>query len=140
MKQLILILLVIFACAAPQLPRADAAQQDIRGNQVWYRMHLGTGVGDTAVSPDLMRAFIDAHITPKFPKGLTIIDARGQWSMKGTGLIRERTIVVELYCDDTEDNRKTVEEIAKSYVDRFVNAKASCFVTRVQGLSAAQHY
>ena len=135
MNKLILALCLALLCVFPAL-----AQTVEHNEGVWYRLHLGTGVGDKAVSTELLKSFIDKEICPKFPDGLTIIEARGQWKSEEYGVIRERTIIIDLHCPDTDDCREKIAAIAKAYADRFKAAKASIYVIRVGNVSTALYY
>lgn len=135
MNRGILVFLLALLCAFPAL-----AQMEERGEGVWYRLHMGTGVGNKAVSTDLIRSFIDGEITPRFPEGLTITEARGQWKSDEYGVIRERTILVDLQCPVTEECAAKVDAIAKAYVERFKAAKASIYIRRIQGVATSLYY
>ena len=135
MNKLILALCLALLCVFPAL-----AQTVEHNEGVWYRLHLGTGVGDKAVSTELIRRFVDKEITPRFPAGLTATDGRGQWKSEEYGVIRERTIIIDIYCPDTEESAEKVAAIAKAYVAKFKAAKASLYVVRVQGISAKIYY
>lgn len=111
-----------------------------KSDLVWYRIHLGMGVGDMAVAPQKMRDFVDAVITPAFPEGLTITESRGQWRSPEHGLIRERTTVIDVQCPDTDDNSAAIERIAEEYAARFKAAKASVFVVRTAPVSTTLYY
>ena len=113
---------------------AHAATID-QENLVWYRLHLGMGIGDMAVSPSLIHAFIDQELTPAFPNGFTITESRGQWNSQKHGLIRERTTVIDVQCADTEENRQKIEAIGARYVEKFKAAQASFFIKRIAGIS-----
>lgn len=123
-------------CLALSAHAATAIQEDI----VLWRFHFGLGVGDMAVGQDKMRAFIDDVLTPAFPNGMTITEARGQWRSEEHGLIRERTVLVDVQCPDTEANRAAVEAAAQTYVQRFQAAKASVFVVRQAPVTTTLYY
>ena len=125
---------LVFALA---LPASGATQ--IREDAAWYRVHFGTGVGDP-VPPEDVYTFIDTIVTDRFPDGLTITDTRGQWSSKEYGLTRERTFVVDIQCEDSDENFDKIREIADSYIRNFAQAKASCFVKRIPGVTTILYY
>lgn len=135
MKKVLFALLLVAAFAAP-VQAATSAQE----NLVWYRLHLGMGKGDYAVAPQKMREFIDTELSPAFPEGFTITDSRGQWHSPEHGLIRERTMVIDVQCPDTDENRQKVDGIADRYVKRFSAGHASFFVMRMGGLTTTLHY
>ena len=135
MHRVILAVCLVVLCALP------ARAQTMESSEgAWYRIHLGTGVGDKAVSRDLLKSFIDQQITSHFPNGLTITDARGQWKSEEYGVIRERTIVIDIRCPDTEESSNKIAEIAKGYVERFKGAKASVYVTKISGVASTLYY
>lgn len=44
------------------------------------RLYLGRNIaGQPGVSEAEFRAFLDAEVTPRFPDGLTVLDAEGRW-------------------------------------------------------------
>lgn len=135
MQKILVLLLFVFACAVPSW-----AATSVREDQVWYRLHLGMGKGDYAVAPQKMREFIDMDITPAFPDGFTITESRGQWRSAEHGLIRERTMVIDVQCADTEENRHKIDAIAADYVKKFSAANASFFVMRMGGMTTTLHY
>lgn len=135
MHRLILAVCLVVLCVLP------ARAQTVESSEgAWYRIHLGTGVGDKAVSRDLLKSFIDLQITPQFPNGLTVIDARGQWKSEEYGVIRERTIIIDIRCPDTEESGAKIADIAKGYVERFKGAKASVYVIKISGVTTTLYY
>ena len=133
-----LLIAFVLLCLAFTATPAQAATQ-IRESAVWYRVHLGTGV-DQPVTREEVAEFIDTVITPRFPQGLTVTDASGQWESKEYGLIKERTVVVDIQCPDAEDNAAKIREIAAAYVQKFTRAKASCFIKRIPGIDTILYY
>jgi hypothetical protein len=71
----------------------------------WMRTELYFGLGTAGhadgVTEAAWRAFLDKEVTPRFPSGLTVIDAYGQWQgSKQPEPERLRSkIVVVLYAD-----------------------------------------
>jgi hypothetical protein len=64
---------------------------------------------------------VDEVVTPRFPDGLTILDADGQWRGKDGSIAREESkVIVLLY---PRKNRKAmnakIEEIRAEYKKRF---------------------
>jgi len=61
--------------------------------QGWVRSELYFGVGEESgpadrpqaepISEAQWRAFLDKEVTPRFPDGLTVFDAYGQWLFRG---------------------------------------------------------
>lgn len=64
--------------------------------------------------------FLAETVTARFPDGLTVYDAGGQWSDPKThGLTRERSKVVEIAAPDTPSVRSRVADIARDYRRKF---------------------
>ena len=62
-----------------------------------YRLFFGRSRGDVEVVSDkAWRGFLAAEITPRFPGGLTVLDAAGQWRDGSGAIMRERTKLVRL--------------------------------------------
>ncbi len=57
-------------------------------------------------------------VTPRFPDGLTILDARGQWRGPG-GILREPARVLVIYHRDDAANGARIEAIRAIYRHRF---------------------
>jgi hypothetical protein len=62
---------------------------------------LGLADGHDGVDDAAWRAFLDAEVTPRFPSGLSVIEAYGQWQGKQQAhpeRLRSKVIVL-LYAD-----------------------------------------
>jgi hypothetical protein len=73
------------------------------------------------VSESDWQKFVDEVVTPRFPDGLTVLDADGQWRGKDGSIAREESkVIVLLY---PRKQRKAVnsriEEIRSDYKKRF---------------------
>jgi hypothetical protein len=64
--------------------------------------------------------FLAREITPRFPDGLTVLDAAGQWrDPAGNAIVREPSkVVIVIFRDDAAAYPK-LEAIAESYKRRF---------------------
>lgn len=64
--------------------------------------------------------FLATEITTRFPDGLTVYDARGQWRAPGaTKISRERTKVVMIAMPPAADNDARLQHIVEAYKARF---------------------
>ncbi|WP_344533112.1 DUF3574 domain-containing protein [Streptomyces albiaxialis] len=68
------------------------------------RLYFGTADpdGGPPVTDRQFRAFIDKHVTPRFPEGLTIQDGRGQWKDKRGTIERERAYELTVMYPESE--------------------------------------
>jgi hypothetical protein len=76
--------------------------------------------GRLAVTEQAFARFVAAEITPRFPAGLTVIDAAGQWRDSATGrIVREKSKLVVLMAGDAPEVRARIAAIAQAYKTRF---------------------
>lgn len=121
-------LLALGACVSTTPPRTsgesttvtsalqgDAARPASVSNWVRSELYFGVGTeGDsaTAISEAQWRAFLDKEVTPRFPDGLTVFDAYGQWLFRGKdGPERLNSKVLVILHQDTPDRRAEIEAI-----------------------------
>jgi len=64
------------------------------------------------ISDAQWRAFLDKEVTPRFPDGLTVFDAYGQWLFRGAAEPnRLRTKVLVILHEDSPQRRNDIEAI-----------------------------
>ncbi len=131
---------VLLLSTALLLPGAARAEVKTETGVVWYRVHFGMGVGSASMTPEVLTAFMDKEVSSRFPEGLTVTVSRGQWRSPHGGVIKEKTMVVDIQCPDTEDNRNNIKAMAKAYLSRFGKLKASVFVMRIPGIDTQLWY
>ena len=74
-----------------------------------YRLFFGRSRADVEVVSDkAWRGFLAAEITPRFPGGLTVLDAAGQWRDGSGAIMRERTKLVIVLAKPAEWGRVPV--------------------------------
>lgn len=104
-----------------QPPPAPIADEPL--GEVWSRteLYFGTDRPDgTEVSAGEFRHFMDRHVTPRFPDGLTLLSGSGQWQGADGDIIKERSfILVLLYPRGTGDEGiETVRALYKRAFDQ----------------------
>jgi len=88
----------------------------------WVKSELYFGLGDESgesvrqqtdlISETQWRAFLDREVTSRFPNGLTVFDAYGQWLFQDTNqLHRLRTKVLVVHHEDSPERRNDIEAI-----------------------------
>lgn len=83
-------------------------------------MFFGRSVNSHVVSEREFAAFLATEITPRFPDGLTVIDARGQWrDDKRSAIVREPSKLVKIIFADDAQRRVDLDAIAESYKQKF---------------------
>jgi hypothetical protein len=76
--------------------------------------------GRTRVSEASWARFLASEITPRFPDGLTVYDAKGQWRPPGGRMIvRERSKVVMIAMPPGAENDDRLQQIIAAYKRRF---------------------
>lgn len=65
------------------------------------------------------RAFLDEVVTPRFPAGLTVVEATGQWKSQSGQVERERAEVLTVLHAGDAPARRAIAEVAAEYKRRF---------------------
>jgi hypothetical protein len=124
-RQIVTLLAALVAmpgCARHAAPATLAAPSCVTGDTVLVRETLYFGrnrPGGGTVSDAEWRDFLSQVVTPKFPSGLTVQEASGQWQGASGAVEQERSEIVTLYHPDTEASRESIHEIALEYKRRF---------------------
>jgi hypothetical protein len=85
-----------------------------------YRLFFGRGRDGVEVVTDAKwRAFLAEEITPRFPAGLTVMDADGQWRNPTGTIERERTKMLIVLTAPGEEGMRYTAEIAEAYKRTF---------------------
>lgn len=71
------------------------------------------------VSDAEWQGFLDEVVTPRFPAGLTVVAAAGQWRGASGAVERERAEVLTLLHDGSAASRAAVGEVVAEYKRRF---------------------
>ncbi len=75
--------------------------------------------GGEAVAEADWRRFMDAEVTPRFPAGLTVWDAAGQWRAPDGALTREPAKVLLLVLAGAPDEAARIGAVVDAYKRRF---------------------
>ena len=85
-----------------------------------YRLFFGRSQGDREVVSDAAwRAFLASEVTPRFPDGLTVLDAAGQWREGSGAIVRERSKLLLILARPDDDAMRRTDEIAEAYKRAF---------------------
>ena len=126
----LLVLLALAGCAsAPPAVSPTTASAALEGDALrpanasgWVRSELYFGVGEETGPADRpqaepiteadWRAFLDKEVTARFPDGLTVFDAYGQWLFRGAKEPnRLKTKVLVVLHEDPPQRRADIEAI-----------------------------
>ncbi len=72
-----------------------------------------------SVSEEDWRRFLDAEITPRFPQGLTVTDAHGQWRDAEGNITREPSKRLLLVLSGAPDEAAQIAAIRDAYKKTF---------------------
>jgi hypothetical protein len=116
---------VVFLLAISILQIGLAAGQAVECSPPQQRMLaidllFGRGSGGLTVSEQAWTQFLAREITPRFPDGLTVIDASGQWRRpQGGGILRERSKVVMIVAPENPPVQERIDAITGAYRREF---------------------
>jgi len=71
------------------------------------------------VSEAEFAAFLDQEVSPRFPDGLTIIDAQGRWTPPAGSIIHEPSKVVMIVLPGRPDDVAQLNAVREAYKQRF---------------------
>lgn len=86
---------------------------------VEYRLFFGRSTADGMVSDADWHAFLASEITSRFPEGLTVLEAYGQWQSGSGELLREHSKVVLILAPPGDVAKEHARSIADAYKSRF---------------------
>jgi hypothetical protein len=87
--------------------------------QLRTTLYFGGARPKGAVSELEWQLFLRDEVTPRFPNGMTVWDAEGQWREPGGGIGHERTKVLLLVHPDTDAAREAVRTVIGRYRKAF---------------------
>ena len=81
------------------------------------------------VSEEAWRTFLADEVTPRFPDGLTVLDAAGQWRDGSGAIVRERTKLLLVLAQPGENAMQRTDQIADTYKRAFGQSSVLRVVT-----------
>jgi hypothetical protein len=100
-----------------------AAEPSCRVGAVPYaRLELLFGLGrqrSGEISEEEWRAFLEAEVTPRFPAGLTVLAAYGQWRNPSGLMIKEPSRMLVIWYRHEATTEVAIEAIRGAYKQRF---------------------
>jgi hypothetical protein len=110
-------LCLLAACAGPHAVACRGAERSVAVADLLFGRHIGGRLG---VSEADWRRFLAEEVTARFPDGLTVVDAAGQWRDRDTGqIVREPSKVVTVVLADGDAGRARIDAIVAAYKARF---------------------
>lgn len=119
---LVALVLQLSACAYPHVTAQSPQSQTVNaGGNLFVKDELYFGLskpGGTVTEAE-WQSFLSRVITPRFPEGLTVVDAYGQYLNKKNQLSKEKTKLVILIYQDSQVKNRSIEEIIAKYKQEF---------------------
>ena len=114
---LLLALVSSGSSASAQSNECQAGQKPQQVAELLFGRNIGDRVG---VSETQWARFVDREISPRFPDGLTVLDAKGEWRDSARKVIvHEPSKVVEIVLPGKPDDVDALNQIAQAYKTRF---------------------
>ncbi len=120
----ILVLAALIAapgCVAPGITSAPRPTAVSFQTLVSDRLYFGRNIpGGGVVSESDWERFLSEVITPRFPAGLSVWRAQGQWRDTNSIIQREDSFILDLLHPDDMKSEQSVREIMTAYKTRFM--------------------
>jgi hypothetical protein len=116
------VVLLFTACSRNPAPQPGPGPACAVGDSALVRETLYFGRNRPRggnVSDAEWQTFLAEVVTPRFPAGLTVLEATGQWKGATGAVEQEQSEVVTLFHPNDEASRRAVQEIAAEYKRRF---------------------
>ncbi|MCY4654064.1 MAG: DUF3574 domain-containing protein [Dehalococcoidia bacterium] len=85
-----------------------------------YQLFMGRSTADgMTVSDDEWAAFLEDTVTPRFPDGLTVLDAAGQWRGSDGVIQKEQSKLLIILAPPGDEPSRLISEISEAYKVRF---------------------
>ena len=113
---LALALVATAACADTDKPACPEETDPF----VEYRLFMGrSNQSGEAVDDAAWAAFLEDTVTPRFPDGLTVLDAQGQWRGSEGVILKERSKLLIILAPPGGDAMRLTGEVSDEYKQRF---------------------
>ena len=103
-------------CAGLRGPAGAAGQSRATLAQLMFGRSITDG---GQVSEADWRAFLDEEVTPRFPDGLTVVDAGGQWRDRAGVIGKEPSKVLMLVLPGGREEAAKLDAVREAYKARF---------------------
>ena len=119
MAALICLALALLAATA----RAEADEPVCPdGSELFVRYELFMGRSNQSgevVDDAAWASFLEDTVTPRFPDGLSVLDAQGQWRDSGGVIQKERSKLLVIRAPPGDDGARLIGEVSDEYKRRF---------------------
>ena len=117
------VLLLVSAAASAQQPTpvvpANNACGPLGSSYMRTTLYFGLNRKGRTISNSQWKSFVRDEVTTRFPQGLTVWEAGGQWRRADGTIIQERSKILLLGHDDQTAVRAALAEIVERYKRMF---------------------
>ncbi|MGR8933789.1 MAG: DUF3574 domain-containing protein [Gammaproteobacteria bacterium] len=107
--------LALSGCVGQQSHACPPGQTAMQSDTLYFGSEGSLG----SMPPNAWRAFLDAEVTPRFPQGLTVWPASGQWRSEAGNIVNEASYVLNIVHPDTPAAEKALAEMTAAFKTRF---------------------
>ena len=124
----VLVIFTLSACAVAEAPRmssvvqagdTDPACAPLGITYTRTTMYFGLNHPTGMVSETEWQAFLSEDVTPRFPHGLTVLEADGQYRHTDGTIVRERSKILVIFHDQKPATREALETLVVRYKKTF---------------------
>lgn len=108
--------LILGGCAAIAPPACPAGLHQMSEAQIYFGRDVG---GKPGVTDEDWQRFLDEEVTPRFPDGLTVEDAAGQWKGADGAIVREPSKHLTIVLSGAPDEAGKLAAVREAYKQRF---------------------
>lgn len=98
---------------------ACAPRRELKPSLVEDDLYFGLSTSQGPVTPVQWDAFLSKEVTPRFPDGLTVFDAKGQWKNAQGTIGKEPTKVLILVHPDNPVEDQVIQALIDIYKKEF---------------------
>ena len=110
------IALLVSACSSLPRQSCPAGAQALIEDELFFGLSKRNG---GTVSETQWQAFLRDEVTPRFPQGLSVVDADGQWRGSDGSIVQEKSRVLTLAHPDDAASEASIGAIVEAYKTRF---------------------
>lgn len=114
-RHLTLLLAVGLLLAGCATPKPVGSPDRPAATTAWVRTELYFG----AVEPALWSQFLAEAVTPRFPSGLTVLEAQGQWRGRDEQVHKVPTRILVILHPGSAETNAALEAIRRDFIARF---------------------
>jgi Protein of unknown function (DUF3574) len=116
MRGLVLAAALLLGGCAAFSPSCPAGLQPMTTAALYFGRAMADGPG---VSDQDWQHFLDEEVTPRFPDGLTVEDASGQWKSTNGAIVHEASKILTIVLPDAVGAQAKLAAIREAYRRRF---------------------